>query len=218
MMLATPLETTPLPEQPQPVSVTTHRKVLGESTSTSKLPRSAHSTARTTSSRPLEDVFGSGSGPCPSLGPKSNARMPVFVDPSGASAEKALAAGDNVATPWNELGTRKERTKENVPKVSKLNGTTLRQPGRQQRSTPIPVGSTSRITVFRDPALGEGDSMLPPPLAVPDTKVGGKEREVVMKTPARPSVVPFGDQVKETPATPRFVPFKDDVVSVCTLY
>ncbi|KAI0002601.1 Mad3/BUB1 homology region 1-domain-containing protein [Russula compacta] len=213
MMLATPLETTPLPEQPQPASATTHRKVLGESTSTSKLPRSAHSTTRTTSSRPLEDVFGSGSGPCPSLGPKSNARMPVFVDPSGASAEKPLATGDNVATPWNELGTRKERTKENVPKVSKLNGTTLRQPGRQQRITPIPVGSTSRIAVFRDPAPDEENSMPPPPLAVPDEKVGGKEREIVMKTPARPSVVPFRDQVKETPVTPRFVPFKDDVPS-----
>lgn len=209
MMLATPLETTSLPEQPQPASATTHRKVLGESTSTSKLTRSAHSTSTTVSSRSLDDVFGSGSGQ--SLRPKPNARMQVFVDPSGASADEAIAAGDAAATPWNELGTRKERIKENVPKVSKLKGTTLSQPGRQQRVAAASSVSTSRISVFRDP----GDLMAPP-LAAPDAKVRGKEREIVPKTPARPSIVPFKDEVKEPPITPRFVPFKDDVVS-CTL-
>ncbi|KAH9994686.1 Mad3/BUB1 homology region 1-domain-containing protein [Russula vinacea] len=173
MMLATPLETTSLPEQPQPAS-TTHRKVLGESTSTSRLTRSAHPTSTTASSRSLDDVFGSGSGQ--SLRPKPNARMQVFVDPSGASADEA------------------ERIKENVPKVSKLKGTTLSQPGRQQRVAVAPSVSTSRISVFRDPA-----------------PVRGKEREIVPKTPARPSIIPFKDEVKEPPTTPRFVPFKDDV-------
>lgn len=210
MMLATPLETTSLPEQPQPAS-TTHRKVLGESTSTSRLTRSAHPTSTTASSRSLDDVFGSGSGQ--SLRPKPNARMQVFVDPSGTSADEAVAAGDAAATSWNELGTRKERIKENVPKVSKLKGTTLSQPGRQQRVAIAP--STSRISVFRDPAPGEGD-LMPPPPAAPDARVRGKEREIVPKTPARPSIVPFKDEVKEPPTTPRFVPFKDDVVS-CTL-
>jgi hypothetical protein len=139
--------------------------------------------------------------------------MQVFVDPSGASADEA--AGDTVATPWNELGTRKERIKENVPKVSKLKGTTLSQPGRQQRVVSAPVVSSSRIPVFRDPAPGERD-LMPPPLAAPDAKVRGKEPEIP-KTPGRPSIVPFKDEVKEPPTTPRFVPFKDDVVSVCTL-
>jgi hypothetical protein len=140
--------------------------------------------------------------------------MQVFVDPSGASADEALAAEDTVATPWNELGTRKERIKENVPKVSKLRGTTLSQPGRQQRVTSAPaVSMSSRISVFRDPTPGEGDPM-PPPLAAPDAKVRGKEREVP-KTPGCSSIIPFKDEVKEAPSTPRFVPFKDDVVSVC---
>jgi spindle assembly checkpoint component MAD3 len=143
--------------------------------------------------------------------------MQVFVDPSGASAEEALAAGDAGITPWNELGSRKERVKENVPKVSKLSGTTLRQPGRQQRVTSAPAASTSRIAVFRDPAPGDGGDVMPPPLAAPGTKVRGKEREIVPKTPARSTIVPFKDEVKETPATPRFMPFKDDVVSVFTI-
>ncbi|KAH9952469.1 hypothetical protein BC827DRAFT_1380304 [Russula dissimulans] len=137
MMLAAPLDSASLtPEQTPPAASTTtatRRKVLGETSSTSGSVRSGHSTstraaaAAATSSRPLEDVFGSTSSG-PSSRPKPNARMQVFVDPSGASAaEEALANGDTMTTPWNELGSRKERIKENVPKVSKLSGTTLRQ-------------------------------------------------------------------------------------------
>jgi hypothetical protein len=213
MMLATSSETTSQPEHSQSTSTTvTQRKILRESTSTLRSSRSTQSSSRTAVSQPHEDVFGSVSGG--SLRP--NARMQVFVDPSGASAEEALAAGETAATLWNELGTRKERIKENVQKVSKLSGTTLRQPGRQQRVSSAPTASTSRISIFRDPAPGEGD-LMPPPLAPIAAKERGKEREIVPKTPARPSIVPFKDEVKETPATPRFVPFKDDVVSVHTL-
>ena len=212
MMLATPLEATSPPEQPPPASTTaTQRKVLGESTSTS---RSSRSTSTTASTRPQEDVFGSVSGQPPR--PRPNTRMQVFVDPSGASAEEALAPGDTAVTPWNELGSRKERIKENVPKVSKLHGTTLRQPGRQQRVISAPAASTSRIPVFRDPAPGEGD-LMPPPLVASGVKARDKEKEIVPKTPARSAFLPFKDEVKETPSTPRFTPFKDDVVSVCTL-
>lgn len=214
MMVSTPPETSSLPEEPQPP--TTQRKVLGESARTSRSSRPTRLTSTTVSSLPSDDVFGPGSGP--SSRPKPpNARMQVFVDPSGTSADEALAAEDTVATPWNELGTRKERIKENVPKVSKLKGTTLSQPGRQQRVTSTPsVSMSSRIPVFRDPAPGEGDRM-PPPLAAPDAKVRGKEREVP-KTPGCSSIIPFKDEVKEAPSTPRFVPFKDEVVSVCTLF
>ncbi|KAI9507288.1 Mad3/BUB1 homology region 1-domain-containing protein [Russula earlei] len=215
MMLATPLEPASLPEQPQLASTitATRRKVLGESSSTSRSIRSAQSTSTTASSRPLEDVFGSLSGP--SSRPKPNARMQVFVDPSGTSAEDSLAQGDTMATPWNELGTRKERVKENVPKVSKLSGATMRQAGQQRRVTSAPAASSSRIAVFRDPTPGEGD-LMPPPLAPSDAKLRGKERETVPKTPARPSIVPFKDETKATPATPRFVPFRDDVPSTPT--
>ena len=215
MMVATPHETTSLPEESQPLTMTTtQRKVLGESTRTSRSSRPTHSTS-TNASHPPEDVFGPGSGL--SSRPKPpNARMQVFVDPSGASADEALAAEDTMATPWDELGTRKERIKENVPKVSKLKGTTLSQPGRQQRVTSAPaVSMSSRISVFRDPAPSEGD-LMPPPLAGPDAKVRSKEREVA-KTPGCSSIKPFKDEVKEAPGTPRFVPFKDEIVSVCTL-
>ncbi|KAI0295765.1 Mad3/BUB1 homology region 1-domain-containing protein [Russula brevipes] len=215
MMIATPMETpSPVSVEPQPVpATTTHRKVLGNSSSKSRPTRSAHSTSTTVSSHPQDDVFGS--GPVPSSRPKPNARMQIFVDPSGIAAEEALASEDTAATPWDELGTRKERIKENVPKASKLNGTTLPQPGRQQRVTPAPA-STSRIAVFRDPAPGEGD-LMPPPLVPPAVKLGSKDGETVPKTPARPSIVPFKDEVKETPATPRFVPFRDDIPSTPTL-
>ncbi|KAI0281823.1 Mad3/BUB1 homology region 1-domain-containing protein [Russula aff. rugulosa BPL654] len=194
MMVGTPQETGSLPEEPQPpTSSTTQRKVLGESTRTSRSSRPTHSTSTTVSSRPPDDVFGPRSGP--SSRPKPpNARMQIFVDPSGASADETLAAEDTVATPWNELGSRKERIKENVPKVSKLKGTTLSQPGRQQRVTSAPaVSMSSRIPVFRDPA-----------------PVRGKEREIP-KTPGCSSIIPFKDEVKEAPSTPRFVPFKDEV-------
>jgi hypothetical protein len=207
MMLATPLEATPAPEQSQPTAATvTRRKILGETTSTSKSStQSARSTSTTApSSHPQGDVFGSASKP--------NARMQIFVDPSGTAGEEAHAAEEAMApTPWNELGTRKERIKENVPKVSKLSGTTLRQPGRQQRIASASVASTSRIPVFRDPPSIEGGMMSPPP-APSGAEVGNKDKEVVPKTSLK-------DEVKEVPATPRFVPFKDDIVSfcVCTL-
>jgi len=123
-----------------------------------------------------------------------------------------------VVTPWSELGTRKERTKENIPNVSKMNAATLRQPGRQQRVASGPATSSSRIAVFRDPVASEGCIMPPPPVR-PDAQGRSTEREReagVPKTPARAQIVPPVDEMKEIPATPRFVPFKDEV-SVCTL-
>ncbi|KAI0300143.1 Mad3/BUB1 homology region 1-domain-containing protein [Multifurca ochricompacta] len=191
MMLATPLEAIPPTEQPQPEGVTVaQRKVLGESTSASKsstrLARPT-STTMTTHSYAQDDVFGPGAGALPR--PKPNGRMQVFMDPSGVSGRDAQAIGDAAVTPWNELGTRKERIKENVSKVSKFHQTTLRQPGRQQRT---PATSTSRIPVFKDPVPGD---LMPPPPAP-------KGKEEVKDVPV--------------PGTPLFVPFIDDV-SNCML-
>ncbi|KAH8987800.1 Mad3/BUB1 homology region 1-domain-containing protein [Lactarius akahatsu] len=210
MMLAIPLDPPHPPEQPQSAAATVgKRKVLGEtttSTTKSGTRPSAHaaSTSTIASSRTQEDVFGSGSG----APPKPNARLQVFVDPFGGSGEgsQSQATEDAAATPWGELGTRKERIKENIPKVAKVNGATLRQPGRQLRVASAPVASSSRIPVFRDPAPGAGGTMPPPP-ARPNVR---KEKEVFLKTPARAPVVP---PVDEIPATPRFVPFKDEVPS-----
>lgn len=210
MMLAIPLEATLPPEQLQSAAATAaKRKVLGETTTsaTKSGTRSSASTSTsiTASSRTQEDVFGSGSD-APSRS-KPNARLQIFVDPSGGAGEgsQSQVPEDAAPTPWSELGTRKERTKENIPKVAKVSGATLRQPGRQQRVASAPAASSSRIAVFRDPAPGT----MPPPLAAQGR---GKEREAVPKTPARASIVPTVDEVKAIPATPRFVPFKDEVV------
>ncbi|KAI9457580.1 Mad3/BUB1 homology region 1-domain-containing protein [Lactarius psammicola] len=219
MMLAIPLVPTPPPEQLQSTAATVaKRKVLGETTTATKsgTRSSAHaaSTSVTTSSRVREDVFSSGSDA--PLRSKPNARLQIFVDPFGGSGEgsQPQAAEDAAATPWSELGTRKERTKENIPKVSKVNGATLRQPGRQQRVTSAPAASSSRIPVFRDPVPSGGGTM-PPPLVRPNAQGRGKEREAVPKTPARALIVPpADDEMKAIPATPRFVPFKDEVVKI----
>ena len=221
-MLATPLDATPPPEQP--AATVAKRKVLGETTVTKSGTRSSAHSASTSitpaPSRTQEDVFGSGSDAPPRS--KPNARLQIFVDPfvgggGGGSGEgsQSQAAEDAAPTPWSELGTRKERTKENIPKVTKVNGATLRQPGRQQQQRVVsaPAPSSSRIPVFRDPA--PGGRAMPPPLARPNAQARGKEREAVPKTPARAPIVPPVEEA--TPATPRFVPFKDEVVSVYTL-
>ena len=217
MMLAIPLDAAPAPEQP--ATTVAKRKVLGERTTVTKSGTQSSSASITpASSRTQEDVFGSGSDA--PLRSKPNARLQIFVDPfvgggSGEGGSQSQAAEEEVApTPWGELGTRKERTKENIPKVAKVNGSTLRQPGRQQRVVSAPAASSSRIAVFRDPAPGE--KAMPPPPARPNAAQGrGKEREAVPKTPARTPIVPLVEV--EEPATPRFVPFKDEVVSVYTL-
>jgi hypothetical protein len=218
MMLAIPLDPTPPPEQP--AATVSKRKVLGETTVTKSgirsLTHSASTSITATSSRTQEDVFGSGSDA--PLRSKPNARLQIFVDPfvggSGEGSQSQQAPEDAAQTPWSELGTRKERTKENIPKVAKVNGSTLRQPGRQLRVASAPTAASgSRIPVFRDPAPGE--AAMPPPPARPNALARGKEREAVPKTPARAPIVPLVEEA--IPATPRFVPFKDEVVSVCTL-
>ncbi|KAI0266521.1 Mad3/BUB1 homology region 1-domain-containing protein [Gloeopeniophorella convolvens] len=215
MMLAAPVGATPQDSQPAAVTMT-KRKVLGESATASKTSsRStrAASGSTTATSGPQEDVFGS-TAIAPSR-PKPNARMQIFVDPSG---EEAQAAEDSAATSWNELGARKERIKENVPEVKKAGGTTLRQPGRQQRVASGSGASVSRIPVFRDPAAApaEAKTKLAQPAPVGD-KDRARQKEVVPKTPARVAFVPFRDDVAETPATARFVPFKDEPTTPSTL-
>ncbi|KAK7678320.1 hypothetical protein QCA50_018668 [Cerrena zonata] len=132
------------------------RRVLGE---TSK-SRSTSGTLPTPLPQPVPEE---------DIPPRPNARMQVFVDPSGDAEEEAAAA------PWAELGTRKSRIKENVPEVSKASGTTLKQAGRSTRSATAARGS--QIAVFRDAdgAGGEdvddeGDAPAPSPPAPTHSK------------------------------------------------
>ena len=55
--------------------------------------------------------------------------MPIFVDPSGAEAETASRSA------WPELGTKKERVKENVRTTEKMEGAVLKQRGAAKVAT-----------------------------------------------------------------------------------
>ncbi|KAA1472443.1 hypothetical protein DENSPDRAFT_872196 [Dentipellis sp. KUC8613] len=187
----------PLPEAAPPAATpaSTKRKVLGESSTKS----SRSTTGSTSSSRAQpDDVFTAG----PSTRPRPNARMQIFVDPTGSEAQ---SAADSSTTPWEELGGRHARIKENIPEVGKMSGSTIKQPGRHQRIAS--ASSSSRIAVFRD-TPGAGD-MLPPP--VPTDKRG---KVAVPSTPSRSTTfLPFRDgdgTSTETPSTPKFTPFRDE--------
>lgn len=195
-----PSASTPEPTPAGPSSASgTKRKVLGETASSSDSSR-ARSTrpASTRSPSVNEDVFSA-----PPVA-RPNARMPVFVDPSGSGEN----ADPSDPSPWPELGTRKARVKENVVETSKMAGTTLRQSGRSHRVT----SSTSapRMAVFRDEP-GEIAAEMPPP-PVPTSK---KEKG---KSAAKAGLAIFRDEVPAAqdeppvPSTPKFMPFRDDEV------
>ncbi|TBU43910.1 Mad3/BUB1 homology region 1-domain-containing protein [Dichomitus squalens] len=153
------------------------RRVLGEPPARSRTTRSGATRAPSVS----EDVF---SAPAP---PRPNARMPIFVDPSGDAENDPNQAMN--PTPWPELGTRKSRVKENAVEVSKAAGTTMRA-GRSSRAP-----SGSKITVFRDPgpedASSSSSSMPPPP--VPPAK---KEKS---RTASKSSLPIFRDDDEPAP-------------------
>ncbi|THH00983.1 hypothetical protein EW026_g1645 [Hermanssonia centrifuga] len=147
--------------EPEPAPAPSHtnssrRKVLGE-TSSSKATRTSHSVVNRENE---EDVF---TLPASTSGPRPNARLPIFMDPSGVEEQDASAA------PWPELGTRKSRIKENIKEASKAGGTTLRQAIKK-------AGRSEKIAIYRDmvpdasveeqeelePGM-DSPSMLPPP-------------------------------------------------------
>ncbi|THH14403.1 hypothetical protein EW146_g5923 [Bondarzewia mesenterica] len=202
MMSAAPIPETP-PSPPPTTNTTTKRKILGDSTvpKTSTRQSRTASVSGTSSTQPQGSAVGSG----PTTRSRSNARLQVFVDPTGSEAQ---AVADSSITPWEELGTRKTRVKENVPEVSKAKGTILKQPGRHHRLASVPSGS--RIPIFRDPPA---DSKEMPPPAAP---VGRRADKEVSQTRAKPSFVPFRDEAEASdarPSTPKFTPFRDEPTS-----
>ncbi|KIM46706.1 hypothetical protein M413DRAFT_440294 [Hebeloma cylindrosporum] len=183
--------------QPEP-STSTQRPRKALATTASSVPASS---SRASSSRTTVGSTRSTPG-IPSS--SSNARIQIFVDPTGAEAQAAQDTNE-----WNELGTRKTRIKENVPEVKKLVGTTLKQAGRSKRiasasgSSAAASGTSSGIVPFRDPAPGD---MPPQPAPV----------EAAVKTPdAARGFLPFVDGPQESvaaaPGTPSFTPFRDEV-------
>jgi len=183
--------------QPEP-STSTQRPRTALATTASSVPASS---SRASSSRTTVGSLRSTPGIPPS---SSNARIQIFVDPTGAEAQAAQDTNE-----WNDLGTRKTRIKENVPEVKKLVGSTLKQAGRSKRiasasgSGAAASGTSSKIVPFRDPAPGD---MPPPPAPV----------EAAVKTPdAARGFLPFVDGPQESvataPGTPSFTPFRDEV-------
>jgi hypothetical protein len=189
---ASPEDATPSPSRSS--VATTKRKVLGE---TSTAPIKPSRSSRTASISSTTAALTSSSSQVETARPKPNGRMQIFVDPT---SDETHGADENGATPWDELGSRKARVKENLLGVSKMKGATVKQPGMHQRAPSSSTGA-SRIAVFRDPALTVSESMPPPPVPAP-------------KTPARASFVPLRDETErqpERPGTPRFMPYQDEV-------
>lgn len=192
MMTAATMTPQPAPNAPP------RRTALGVTSSSS-------AAVSTPSSSSQAGANGSRSGP--RLG--TNARLQIFVDPSGAGSADAM---DSV-TPYPDIGTRKSRVKENVPEVSKAAGSTLKQAGRTRR---IASGSNSgaiapKIVPFRDPEPGmdvEGKVVMDPP-RVPISR----QKDTVPETPTRTStMIPFHDVPNGggIPSIPQFTPFRDE--------
>lgn len=111
-------------------------------------------------------------GPAPAGRTASNGRMQIFVDPSG---EASRAAGNA----WDELGTRKERSKENVPESKQMSGSRIKQVGKSKRIASASSGS--KITVFVDPSPAEESGPSESPVA-----------------PATPTFTPYRDEEVST--------------------
>lgn len=147
----------------------------------------------------------------------NNARLQIFVDPTGAAGEAADGGT------WSELGTRKTRVKENTPEVRKLVGTTLRQAGRAKRVAGAAPSAGARIVPFRDPAPGAGDAA--PGSGAPRGEKAraktnlAKEKEEAPPPPAQApakAFLPFVDEAPPPGATvPSFTPFRDEVSRRC---
>ncbi|GBE88748.1 Mitotic spindle checkpoint component mad3 [Sparassis crispa] len=158
------------PAPPLTSSTSTKRSVLAE-TATSTPSTSRHQTRSATRNASVTgDVF---TTPPSAVAPHSNARLEIFLDPSGSPENDPTLA----ETSWPELGTRKSRIKENIPEVKKAAGTTLRQPGRPQRTV---AAAAPRMAVYRDPdpdQAADAQEMPPPP--VPATRKHEKAKSSI---------------------------------------
>lgn len=192
---------------PEPRASTSQVPRQALATTASSLPTSSSPSVRTPSSR--GGLIGTSGNPTSS----SNSRIQIFLDPSGSEAHAAHANHNDMASAWEDLGTRKTRIKENVPEVKKLAGTTLKQAGRSKRiasssgsgSGMTTSGSGSKIVPFRDPPVPPaGDISMPPPL-VPTKEV---PRGFI---PLVDQQVPESAAGVMVPGTPKFTPFRDEV-------
>ncbi|KAJ7461759.1 Mad3/BUB1 homology region 1-domain-containing protein [Mycena galericulata] len=160
-------------------------------------PALASTSAATTSSFPLSTPAVSRD----SRAVAGNARLQVLAD---LTSEFSDAAGNA----FPDVGTRKTRVKENVPKTTKMTGSTLRQPGKTKR---LASGAASAPTFM--PYVDSEAEAMPPPPSIPTAK---KTRDTVPQAPSKIQIEPFVDEEVDTniggvPSTPTFVPFQDEV-------
>ena len=198
----------PARELPAPTRAAAPRRALA--TTASSLPASSSRLAAPSVAPPV---------PASS---SNNARLQIFVDPTGEAGEAADGGT------WGELGTRKARVKENAPEVKKLVGTTLRQAGRSKRVAGAASGSGSggaRIVPFRDPAPGQGPGAgdagpgAPAPRGEKAKAKSSVAKEKMEAPPAQApakTFLPFVDEAPPAPPgatgpVPSFTPFRDEV-------
>lgn len=181
------------------------RTALGVTSSSSAAVPLFVSNSQAPSSSSQADAHGSRPGPRL----RTNTRLQIFVDPSGAESADAT---DSV-TPYPDIGTRKSRVKENIPEVSKAAGSTLNQAGRTRRiASGLNSGAIApKIVPFRDPGpdmdIEAKVVMAPPPVPM------SRQKDAVPKTPTRTSAItPFHDVPDGggIPSTPQFTPFRDE--------
>lgn len=92
----------------------------------------------------------------PAATARPNAPMSVFIDPTGSDA------GPGAGNAWADLGTRKTRIKENEPKVEKVAGSKLKQPGKSKRAA---AASSAAFVPYVDSAVEEESTDMPSPAA-----------------------------------------------------
>jgi hypothetical protein len=198
MVLCAPLPSDAPSSPPRETAATassSKRAVLGET----KKSKSKTSAASLPAAPAQEDVF---TAQAAARRPGPNARMQVFVDPSG---EQSAAAGPSV---WADAGTRTSRVKENVKEVSKFKGTAIKQKPAAVARTASGSAGPGGFTIFRDPEPGDaaGEMAMPPP-PVP--------AKAVPKTPShrKGAIVPSTGDESGVPSTPgsSFTVFRDEV-------
>lgn len=177
-MLAAPLPSAPSPRRSTGPPTVGRRTVLGETASFSR-------PSATTSS----DVL---------INPQPNARLQVFIDPTGEAAE--TAEGNQ----FPDVGTRISRTKENRAEINKMGDGPLPRRGNQRSVSAV----GTRIVPFRDPpARG---TLVP---------FCDEEDTGAMPSAPTPFIEPSSTSRLELPrhrgppATPKpaFAPYKDEV-------
>ncbi|KZT25764.1 hypothetical protein NEOLEDRAFT_1021766, partial [Neolentinus lepideus HHB14362 ss-1] len=185
MMVAAPVLEPPSSEPERRAEASTSRKALGVKVRP----------AFTTSEPKREDMPSSNTA---TSRPAPNARLQVFVDPTGELSESSTT------NDFPDVGDRVTRVKENIPEMKKAAGTTLRQAGKSKRlASARSAAPRIAIAVYRDPEPEEdGTSDMPSPPA----PTGKKGKTVAASSQSKGKTrafTPFCDTDTDQPTSSR---------------